>query len=148
MRSKKYPVRLDAESRLAVERIARSYRRSERERQHARILLRVAEGETDAAIAAAVGSCVATVGRVRRHCAEEGWKAAVFRRPQAHRKARALDGAGEAQLIALACGAPPEGHKRWSLVLLKERLLELHVVDSISPETVRQTLKKTRSSRG
>jgi len=57
-----------------------------------------------------------------------------------------LDGEGEARLIALPCSAPPEGHKRWSLVLLKERLIELRIVDSISAETVRQTLKKHAKS--
>ena len=72
----------------------------------------------------------------------------MFRRPQVHRKARTLDGAGEAQLIALACSEPPQGQERWSLLLLKQRLIELHVVDAISRETVRRTLKKTLSNRG
>jgi len=153
MRTQKYAVKLTAEARSAVERLARSYKRSARERLHARILLRADDaaeggGATDAAIATELRTCVATAGRVRRHCVKEGWQAAVFRRPQAHRKARVLDGAGEAQLIALACGAPPEGYKRWSLRLLRERLIELQIVDTVSSETVRQTLKKTRSSHG
>lgn len=148
MRAKQYAVGLMAEERSAVERVSRSYRRSERERRHARILLRTEEGSTDAAIAEALRTCVATVGRVRQRCAEGGWRAAVYRRPPARHKARKLDGAGEARLIALACGAPPEGYKRWSLTLLQQRLIELHVVDIFSDETVRQTLKKTRSSRG
>ena len=149
MRAKKYTVALSGEDRLAVEKVARSYRRSERERLHARILLQAAADDaTDAEVAAELHTCVATVGRVRRHCAEEGWKAAVYRRPQGHRKARVLDGAGEAHLIAIACGAPPDGHKRWSLVLLKERLIEMRITDSISTETVRQTLKKTHLNLG
>lgn len=148
MRSKKYPVELTADERLAVERVGRSGRRSARERLHARILLRTAGGERDAAIAQVLRTSVATVGRVRQRCTEAGWKAAVFRRPQAHHKVRKLDGAGEAQLIALACGAPPEGYRRWSLALLQKRLIELQIVDTISDETVRQTLKKTHSSHG
>jgi hypothetical protein len=62
--------------------------------------------------------------------------------------ARKLDGAGEAHLVALTCSAPPQGFARWTLKLLRERLIEMEVVDSIAPETIRQTLKKTRSSRG
>ncbi len=60
---------------------------------------------------------------------------------QETRKARALDGEAEAFLVALTCGAPPEGQARWSLRLLKEALIEQQIVDSIGKETVRQTLK-------
>lgn len=141
------------EDRLSVEQVARSHRRSARERLHARIVLRADSageggGATDAVIARELRTCVNTVGRVRRGCAEQGWKAAVYRRAQAHRKARVLDGEAEAHLIALACGEPPEGHKRWSLMLLRQRVIELHLVDAISHETVRRTLQKTRSSPG
>ena len=62
--------------------------------------------------------------------------------------ARKLDGAGEARLIALACSAAPDGRVAWPLEMLADELVELTVVASICPETVRQTLKKTRSSRG
>jgi len=61
---------------------------------------------------------------------------------------RKLDGKGEAKLIALSCGEPPAGAARWTLRLLAERLVELEVVEEISHETVRQTLKKMNSSRG
>lgn len=153
MRAREYVVALSEDERARVERVARSHRRSARERLHARIVLRAdsaAEGgaRPDAGIAEELHSCVNTVGRVRRRCAQAGWKAAVYRQAQAHRKARVLDGAGEAHLIAVACGDPPEGHKRWSLMLLKQRLIELHIVDTISHETVRRTLKKTSSSLG
>ena len=59
-----------------------------------------------------------------------------------------MDGDGEARLIALACSEPPQGGSDWTLQLLADKLVELHVVDSISDETVRQVLKKTNSSRG
>ena len=66
-----------------------------------------------------------------------------MRRPSARVPVRKLDGDGEARLVQLACSAPPAGRARWSLRLLAGRLVELEIVDGISPETVRQTLKKT-----
>jgi hypothetical protein len=71
-----------------------------------------------------------------------------LRKKPTGRQYRKLDGAQEAHLIALACGAAPEGRGRWTLRLLADRLVELDVVESISPECVRMTLKKTNSSRG
>ena len=74
---------------------------------------------------------------------EEGFKAALERRKQPNRKAKRLDGEGEAALIALACSAPPEGRASWTLKLLADGLVKMEVVDSISYEIVRRTLKKT-----
>jgi len=79
---------------------------------------------------------------------EEGLPAALFRKKPTGRQYRKLDGAQEAHLIALACGAPPKGGRPGTLAVLADRLVELEVVDSISPECVRTTLKKTNSSRG
>ena len=98
----------------------------------------------------------ATVERVRRRCVEEGIEAALERKRQLNRRPKRLDGQGEAHLIAprswpgqaLACGDPPEGRAGWTLKLLADRLVECEIVESISPETVRQTLKKTNSSLG
>ena len=70
------------------------------------------------------------------------------RRVQLNRRQKKLDGQGEAHLIALACGEPAEGRAGWTLKLLADRLVECEIVESISPETVRQTLKKTSSSFG
>ena len=75
-------------------------------------------------------------------------KAALFRRKPTGRQYRKLDGAQEAQWIALACNAPPEGRASWTLRLLADRLVALEVVDTISPEWVRMTLKKTYLSLG
>ncbi len=61
---------------------------------------------------------------------------------------RRLDGEGEAHLLALNCSEPPDGYERWSLRLLKDRVIRLEIVDNISHETIRQTLKKTSSSPG
>ena len=72
-----------------------------------------------------MGVGASTVERVRKRCVEEGLEAAVGRRKQVNRKPRKLDGAGEAKLVALACSAPPEGHARWTLRLVGDKLVEL-----------------------
>lgn len=153
MRAKTYEVSLSVDDRQRVERIARSNKVSRRERQHARILLLADRGQDgggrlDADIARRVRYCRTTVGRVRRRFVDGGWQAAIYHRPQVKRKARALDGTAEAHLIAWVCSQPPPGTKRWSLYLLRDKLIEARLVDSVSPETVRQTLKKTHLSLG
>ncbi len=100
----------------------------------------------DEEIARALKVGTATVERVRRRCVEEGLEAALGRRQQLNRRRRKLDGEGEAHLIALTCSQPPEGRASWTLQLLADQLVECEIVDSISTETVRQTLKKTNSS--
>lgn len=119
---------------------------------HARILLKSNQGEggpgwTDQAIAAALEVHPATVARVRRQYASAGLDAALTRKAPDREYARTLDGAQEAHLIALACGAPPPGRQRWTLRLLADRLVALEYVPAISHETVRQVLKQTSSSR-
>jgi hypothetical protein len=121
--------------------------------RRARILLHADTGQpgprlSDVAIAEAVGCDARTVARVRSQFATVGFAAASGRgrRPPAPR--RKLDGAAEARLVHLACSVPPDGYARWSLRLLGDQLVELKLVDAISPETVRQTLKKTRSNPG
>jgi hypothetical protein len=84
---------------------------------------------------------------VRKQYIEEGLQAALDRRAPSRVYVRRLDGAQEARLIALACGAPPDGQAHWTLRLLAERLVELEVVEAISYQTVRRVLKKTRSRR-
>jgi len=120
---------------------------------HARILLKANQGQagpgwTDAAIGAALEVSPATVARVRMKYVAAGLDAAVYRKPPAREYRRRLDGEQEAHLIALACSAPPEGRKRWTLRLLAGRLAELEVIEPVSYETVRQALKQTGSSRG
>lgn len=77
-----------------------------------------------------------------------GLETALARKPPTGRQYRKLDGAQEAQLIALACGAPPEGRIRWTFQLLADKAVALAIVDRISTECVRTTLKKMRSSPG
>jgi hypothetical protein len=120
---------------------------------HARILLKASQGEagpgwTDAAIGAALEVNPATVARVRMKYVAAGLEAAVYRKAPEREYPRRLDGEQEAYLAALACSAPPEGRKRWTLRLLAGRLVELELVGSVSYETVRQALKQTASSPG
>jgi hypothetical protein len=115
---------------------------------HARILLKADQGEggpgwNDQAIAGALEVCTATVARVRRQYATAGLEAALNRRWPEREYARTLDGEAEAHLIALACGTPPTGRQRWSLRLLAQELVRLEVVEAVSYETVRRTLKET-----
>ena len=111
------------------------------------ILLLCDENQADGAmkdkeIARALKVGIATVERVRRRCVEEGLEVALGRRQQLNRRQRNLDGAGEARLIALTCSQPPEGRAGWTLRLLADHLVECEIVDNISTETVRHTLKK------
>ena len=150
MSAKKYRVSLAEAERDELTRWSKSQRHSERERKRARILLLADEAkeggaDKDADIAAQVKVSSPTVNRVRQRFVERGLQPSLRRKEQERRKARLLDGAGEAHLIALVCGAPPDGHKRWGLHLLKDTLIEQRVVDTISHEAVRQTLKKLRS---
>src|SRR5215211_1978080 len=114
---------------------------------HARILLKANQGEagpgwTDAAIGAALEVNPATVARIRMRYVAAGLDAAVYRKPPARSYRRRLDGQQEAHLVALTCSAPPDGHKRWTLRLLADRLVELQVVESVSYETVRRSCSK------
>ena len=153
MSAKKHHVALSTEQRLQVEKLARSNKASIRERVRARILLAVDEeqpggGQKDAAAARLAGSNAVTVAFVRQRFVRRGLQATLHHREQVRRKARKLDGQAEAHLVALVCGAPPAGRKRWSLHLLADQMVAAGFCEDLSHETVRQTLKKTRSSRG
>jgi len=104
--------------------------------------------QTDVAVATAVGVDARTVARVRAEFARCGLERAVTGRARVFPPRHLLDSAQEAHLVTLACSSPPPGQARWTLRLLAARLVELEVVPQVSHETVRQTLKKTASSRG
>ena len=149
----KYVVTLTDEERGALRKLVSSGRAAARRLTHARILLQAdsgpgGPGASDGGIAAALGVGHATVERVRQRFVEEGLEAALERRPSRRDYRRKLDGRAEARLIALACSQPPAGRSRWTLRLLADRLVVLEVVDAVSHECVRQTLKKTSSSLG
>ncbi|BCM93495.1 hypothetical protein IAD21_05386 [Abditibacteriota bacterium] len=156
MPNKQYHVSLSATEREELEQVARSTRRAAREKTRARVLLlcdtnrSLEDGGplTDATIAHRLHSTLVTVAQVRRRACERGAVAAVTHKEQAKRKARKLDGAGEAALVALTCSTPPQGQSQWTLKLLRQRLIVLEVVEQIGVETIRTTLKKTNLSRG
>ena len=104
--------------------------------------------KSDPEIVEALGCGRTSVERIRKQFVEEGLDAVLNQQPSLRVYERKLDGKAEAHLIALACGAPPEGRSRWTLRLLSDQMVVLEYVESISYETVRQTLKKTNSSRG
>lgn len=105
-------------------------------------------GWDDTRIAEALETSVSTVYRTRRQLVEEGLEAALARKKQKTPSTSAIfDGTTEAKLIALACSEPPEGHARWSLRLLEERVVELGIVEAASDSTIHRVLKKTRSNR-
>jgi transposase len=151
---KKYKVTLTTDERQSLHDLIAAGKAAALKLAHARILLKAdaaPEGPawTDERIAEAVEVNLTTVERVRQRFVEEGLEAALVRKKQVRpSRERKLDGEGEARLIALACSEPPQGRSAWTLQLLADKLVELHVVDSISDETVRQVLKKTNSSRG
>ena len=152
-RNVRYVVRLDSDERRRLTELATTGRRAAAMITRARILLRADVGRggdawDDERIADAYGTSLSTVHRVRQAFVEEGLDEALARKRPTGRQYRKLDGAREARLIAVACGAAPEGCARWTLRLLADKPVELAVVESISPECVRATLEKTTSSGG
>lgn len=149
MSKKKYVVTLTGEERRELEALISSGAEKARKLTRARILLKADEGWTDKAISEALDVGRSTVERVRKRFVHTGLEAINQRKPR-RRYERKLDGHAEARLIALACSAPPQGRKRWTLRLLADKLVTLEEVDvgSVSYETVRQVLKKTNLSHG
>ena len=146
---KKYVVRLTTDEREHIEKLLRRGRAHARKLLYARILLKAdANGPdqwTDERIAEAFEVSTATVARERRRLCEEGLEVALMPKKPGRPRGRVLDGRAEARLSALSCSDPPEGRERWSMRLLADRMVELGHVGSVSYETVRRTLKKTRS---
>lgn len=141
----KYPVTLSEEESRHLNHVVKHEGFTRRERQRAHMLLWSAAGKMDIEIAALAGVNVLTVATTRQRWAEER---RIADAPKPGRKKR-LDGKQAALLVALACSDAPEGRAEWTLQLLADKLVELHVVEQpISYETVRVTLKKTPSSPG
>ena len=149
-------VQLSEDERASLQKVSRSNRASIREKTRARVLLlsdlhcprEQGGSRRDSEIADELGCTPLTASNIRKRAGQRGVLESLKRGEQTNRKARKLDGRQEAQLVALTCSSPPEGHARWSLVLLRERLIAMEVVQQIGLETLRTTLKKTHSSRG
>ncbi|MBI1312495.1 hypothetical protein GC176_14480 [bacterium] len=144
---KKYVVRLSDEERQRCREVIKKLKGTSQKVRRAYILLQAdADGPawTDQKIAAAYHCRTQTVENLRRRLVTEGFDIALEgKQRQTPPTPAKLDGTGEAKLIALRLGKPPAGYGRWTLQLLADQLVALEVVDSISHETVRKTLKKT-----
>lgn len=146
--NKKYVVELTNQERQRLLKLVSSGSAPARMLNRARVLLKAdaAHGPdrwTDERIARALDTSVATAGRVRKRFCLQGLDAALERSLPDRVYERSLDGRAEARLIALACSQAPEGRDRWSMRLLADKAVELGIVQAISHETVRKTLKKT-----
>ena len=148
----KVVVRLSRPQRQTLLRFVQSGTHPAALRRRAQILLKAdaagPDAWTDWRIAEAYDTTAMTARRVRQQFVAEGLDATLHRKRPTGRQYRKLDGKQEAQLIALACSPAPEGHARWTMVLLADKLVEMKVVDSIDPATIWRTLKKTTSSPG
>ena len=150
---KRYRVTLTESERVDLRKLVSVGKAAAQKLVRARILLLADQSDggpskTDAEIVEALGCGRVSVERIRKLFVEESLEAALVPKPSQRVFERKMDGKAEAHLIALACGAPPEGRSRWTLRLLSDRMVALEYVESVSYETVRRTLKKTRSSRG
>lgn len=144
--SKKYVVKLTAEERSELEALIRKGKAARWKVQRAQAMLAFDQGAgglawPDSRIAEAYGCTTRSLENWRKQAVEEGPLSLLERKPTIGSPPK-LDGEQEARLTKLACSHAPQGYSRWSLRLLAERLVELAVVDSISHETVRRSLKK------
>ena len=156
MPKKKYIVDLSSSERNYLEEITNKGKTAAYKMNHARILLKAdinqeGGGWTDSRIAESLNIGHATIERVRQRFVlkdtashiEEGLESALNRREQKKRRWKIIDGEKEAYLIAIACSESPTGKSNWTLQMLADKMVELKVVEKVSTETIRQTLKKT-----
>lgn len=153
MPKKKYIVTLTPEERSYLEKLVKTGKHPAYKVNHARILLLadtvdVDGGWKDEDISKALKISVSTIERVRQKLVELGLEAALNRKKADRSKFCKLDGEAEAHLIALSCSEPPSGREHWTMRMLASLMMELDLVDSISSETVRKTLKKTKLNLG
>jgi hypothetical protein len=146
-KSKKYVVRLTDAERELLQQIAGKFKGSSQKVRRAQVLLKAdADGPdwTDARIAEAFACRTQTVENIRERFVRQGFELTLNGQPRlTPPREKLLDGEQEAKLIAMRLGSPPPGFSNWSLRLLAEQVVALEIVESISYETVRRTLKKT-----
>jgi hypothetical protein len=153
MPAKRYKVSLTQEEREELTALVNKGQGQARRLRRARILLMADEaqeggGFKDADIAKALNAQVRTVERTRQKCVQEGIEAALNHTRPTKSRRKVLDGAAEARLVQLACSQAPDGRESWSMQLLADKLIQLEVVETVSCETVRTTLKKMNLSLG
>jgi transposase len=150
---KKYIVELTEAEQQSLKTLTTKGKHAAYKINHARILLLADINQSgvscsDESISKTLGISISTIERVRRRFVEEDIDAALNYRHGRGRKEKRLDGDGEAHLLAIACSEVPSGRERWTLRMLADKMVELNYVESISDETVRQTLKKMKLSLG
>ena len=150
---KKYVVRLTDAERETLKQVVDTLNGTSQKVRRAQVLLKAdagpeGSGLTDEQVSQALDVSLGLVHAARQAYVEQGLTAALERKPACRHRPRKLDGAQEAQLVALTCSPAPAGHARWTLRLLAHKLVELQIVDSISKDAVRNVLKKTSSSPG
>ncbi len=145
--NKKYIVRLSDQERETCTEVVKKLKGTSQKVRRAHMLLKAdvdGPGWTDPKIAEAFGCRIQTIENLRKRLVTKGFERALHgKKRKTPPNPPRLDGRGEAKMIAMRLGKPPAGYGRWTLHLLAEELVALEVVDSISHETVRQTLKKT-----
>ena len=141
---KRYIIKLTHEERTKLTQMTKGGRHAVREVQRAQILLKSDAGVIDEEIAEHLNLNVRTVERIRQRYVVEGVDVAVNTAKYPPRVAK-FDGEAQAELVHLACSAPPEGRQRWTLQLLADKMVELAIFESVSLEGVRQQLKKKRA---
>jgi len=143
---KKYVVRLTDAEREMLNRLVKTRRVSAQKVRRAQVLLKAdADGPnwSDVEIARALDCSIRTLEYLRERLVTEGFEIALNGQPKSRVRGKALDGEQEAKIIALRLGEPPRGFANWSLRLLAEQAVALEIVESVSHETLRRTLKKT-----
>jgi transposase len=153
MPAKIYRVTLTTEEREDLKALVNKGKGPAGKLKRARIVLMADEaqengGWKDDDIVQALHTSRRTVERTRQNCVEMGVETAINHTRPRRTRSKVLDGAAEARLVQLACSEAPEGHEKWTLQMLADRLIELEVVETVSRETVRTTLKKTNLSLG
>ena len=148
----KYKVTLSAEEREFLQKLIKKGRTAGYRICRAQILLALDEipsneSWTDEKIGKAYGSSIRTIGNIRKEFVEEGVQA-VLDRKKTERPPVKISGEVEARIIAISCSEPPEGHSRWTLKLIANKVVELEILDSISDRSIGTVLKKTKLSHG
>ena len=150
MPAKRYFVNLSKEEKEELQTLISSGKSRARVQTRARVLLLCDKHPkcSDKKVAEALLCSVPTVERTRKRCVEESFENALYDKKRNRVYERKLDALAEARLVTLACSTPPEGRSVWTMQLLADELVALNVVDTLSDETVRRTLKKMNLSLG